>query len=109
MKIVDILIALRKKQYDGRYTLPQDRLLKLLSNQWGHAKPSSTIHHIDRVRVYGIVMSIPKNRPQYERLAGGCTVREHHDDPGFSPKEIFQNIALSFNNDDIEWLMRVDR
>ena len=29
-------------------------------------------------------------------------MRDHHDDPGFSPKEIFQNIALSFNNDDIE-------
>jgi len=46
-------------------------------------------------------MSISANCPWYERLSERCTIRNHVDDPAFSPKEIFQNIATSFNNDTI--------
>ena len=46
-------------------------------------------------------MSIASNRPWYERLAEGCTTRNHIDDPSFSPKQIFQNVALSFNDERI--------
>ena len=91
-------MALRKCQYDGRYTLSQDHPLIMRSNMCRRSKPVASIHSNDKVRVYGIVMSISENRPWYERLSEGCTIRNHVDDPAFSSKEIFQNIATSFNN-----------
>merc|ERR1740124_29560 len=63
VKIVEILMALQKCQYDGRYTLSQDHLLIMRSNIWGRSNPVASIHSNDRVRVYSIVMSISANRP----------------------------------------------
>ena len=34
----------------------------------------------------------------YQRLSEGCTTRQSIDDPNFSPKQIFQTIAFSYNN-----------
>ena len=67
VKIVEIIMKLRKCQYDGRYTLSQDHLLIMLSNMWGRSKIAASIYSNDRVRVYGIVMSISTNQPWYER------------------------------------------
>ena len=46
-------------------------------------------------------MSIDKNRYMYQRLAEGCTTRQSIDNPNFSPKQIFQTIAFSYNNESI--------
>ena len=100
VKIVERLLALRKTK-DDEYVLDQSRIIGILSNVWGSVRPAATIHHNDRVRVFGIVMTIEENRYMYQRLAEGCTTRQSIDDPNFSPKQIFQTIAFSYNNESV--------
>ena len=38
----------------------------------------------------------------YERLVEGCTARHHIDDPSYTPKQIFQKIVFTFNNEKID-------
>ena len=81
--------------------MDQSRTIGILSNIWGSVRPAAIIHHNDRVRVFGIVMTIEENCYMYQRLAEGCTIRQYIDDPNFSPKQIFQTIAFSYNNESI--------
>ena len=101
-KIVERLMAMRCKCQDDRYSLEQDGLLMMLSNMWGPCSPGQTMHHNDRVRVYSIVMSIKSNHPLYQRLEEGCTNCASLEDPSLSPHQIFQQITLLFNNDDLK-------
>ena len=99
VKIVGVILALRKEDEEGNFVLEQTRILQMLSNMWGASKPVNTLHYNDRVRVYGIIMAIPANRHIYQRLAEGCTTRRHLDDPVFNLKQMFQNVALQFNDE----------
>ena len=105
VKIIKGLLALRKRTDSGQYTLSQTKILEMLSNQWGAGSPSTELHHNDRVRVFGILMTIPENREYFQRLAEGVTSRRHIDDPEFSLKQIYQSLAFTFNNESIKIVM----
>ena len=70
-------------------------------NYVGAARPVNIIHHNDCVRVFEIIMTIPEHREIYGRLANGPTAHNQIDDVGYHPKQIFQVVALGFNNDTI--------
>ena len=100
-KIINILLALRKQDTNGIYILDQCRVLSMLSNVWGgeNSGNDTTMHHNDRIRIYGLVMSMDIHRGMFQRLAEGCITRQHLDDPAFSLQQIFQTIAFAFNNE----------
>ena len=76
----------------GKYMLDQGWVLSILSNHWGASGVGSVqIKHNDRVRVYGIVMSLEENRERFQRLAEVCQKRRHLDDPSFSLKKNSDN------------------
>ena len=100
LKIVERLLAMRKMGEEG-YHLDQWRIVGMLSNVWGSIKPAALIHHNDRARVFGIVMTIEENRYMYQRLSVGCVKRQGLDDPEFRPLQIFQTIAFIYNNEKI--------
>jgi len=62
---------------------------------------NSAIYPTDRLRVYGLIMSIDIHRDLFQRLAEGCTRRQHLDDPTYSLKQIFQTVTFAFNNEKI--------
>ena len=101
-KIIGLLLSLRKEQA-GVYVLEQERIIGMLANVWGGDENSddTSLHHNDRIRLFGIIMSIDTNRPIFERLTEGCTSRQKLDDPQFNLKQIFQTLAFSFNNEKI--------
>ena len=87
---------------NGVFMLDQDWMLGILGNYWGATGVGSVqIHFNDRVQIYGIVTSIDSNRDIFQRLAEGRVSRAHLDDPSFSLKHIFQQVAFSFNNKNI--------
>ena len=73
----------------------------ILHNVWGSINPSDTIHHNDRLRTFGIVMSICDNRYMNQRLDENFSARHHVDDPSFPPQQIYQNIVFAFNNEKV--------
>ena len=100
-KIFSRLLALRKQKDDGTYVLDQKQVLLLFQSAWGAGADSNTIHHNDRARLFGIVMSLPQHRLHYERLSKGVQTRADLDDSRMSIQQIFQYIALSFNNEEV--------
>ena len=46
-------------------------------------------------------MTIEENRNIYQRLSEDCTTRQSIDDPVFSPRQIFQSVTFSYNNEHI--------
>ena len=100
-KIFSRLLALRKQKDDGTYVLDQKQVLLLFQSAWGAGADSNTIHHNDRARLFGIVMSLPQHRLHYERLSNGVQTRADLDDSRMSIQQIFQYIALSFNNEEV--------
>ena len=46
-------------------------------------------------------MTRPENRETYQRLAEGVTNRKHLDDPSLGLKQLFQNVALEFSNEEV--------
>ena len=99
-KIVERLLAMRN-MVDGEYTLDQTRVIGILTNVWGSIRPAAILHHNDRVRVFGIVMTIDENRYMYERLARGVGSKDDIDDPKYYPQQINQSIAFHYNNQNI--------
>ena len=63
-RIVERLVAL-KKLVDGVFVLDQHQILVMLHNVWGSINPSDTVHHNDRMRIFGIIMSISDNMYMY--------------------------------------------
>ena len=102
-KIINILLATRKIDTNGTYQLDQGRVIAMLANVWGgdSGEDDSAIHPNDRLRVYGLIMSIEIHRDLFQRLAEGVSRRQHLDDPVYSLKQIFQTIAFAFNNEKI--------
>lgn len=77
-------------------------VLHNLSSFMGESQPAILVlHHNDRVRVYGIGMSIPEYRDIFECLAAGTSKRRQLvDDPMYHLKEIYITGSLLFNNGD---------
>ena len=101
--IINTILAIRKIDSNGVYQLDQGVILGMLANQWGGENCGSdpAMHHNDRIRVYGLVMSLDIHRDIFQRLAKGVGNRTHLDDPAFSLPKIYQTIAFAFNNDKI--------
>ena len=100
VKLVQVMLSTRKL-HNGEYHLDQSTVLDMCSTMWGAARPVNVIHHNDRVRVFGIIMTIPENREIYGRVANGPTGRTQIDDISYHPKQIYQSVALSFNNESV--------
>ena len=82
--------------------LDQDQVLGIMGDHWGTTGVRYVqIHSNDRVRIYGIMMSIDSNRDIFQRLAEECVSRAHLDYPSFLLKQIFQQVAFLFNNEKI--------
>ena len=101
IKLVQVILRTRKL-HNNEYHLEQSKVLDMCSTMWGAARPVNILHHNDRVRVFGILMTIPENRDKFERLANGPKGRNQIDDIGYHPKQIFQDTALGFNNESIK-------
>ena len=100
VKLVQVILC-KRKLIESTYHLEQSIVLDMCSTMWGADKPMSIIHHNDRVRVFGIVMTLPENREMFGRLANGPSTRNQIDDVAYHPKQIFQYFALAFNNESI--------
>ena len=104
-KIMLKLLAMQKlNSNNNHYKLDQLRILDMLQNVWGYAQPSQIIHFNDRLRVFGLIMTLPKNRVYFERLALGVTSKNVLDDGSMQPKQIFQELTFDFCNE----LIRVE-
>ena len=100
-QIINILLALRKVDTNGTYFLYQGRVLSMLESVWGgeNSGYDPAMHHNDRIRVYGLVMSIDIHCCIFQRLAKGIGDCIHLNDPAFSWPQIYQTIVFTFNND----------
>ena len=98
VKLVQVILRTRIMQ-NNEYHLDQLKVLDMCSTMWGAARPVNIIHHNDRIRVFGILMTLPENRDHYERVANGPKGRNQIDDISYHPKQIFQDTALGFNNE----------
>ena len=96
------LLALRQRGPDGKYVLEQSNMVSFLKQIWGKDSVSLTPHVNDCLRLFGIVMSLPDSRFDLQRLCDGVTGRYALDDPTLSLKQIFVEIALAFNNKEVE-------
>ena len=70
----------------------------LLNNLWGGEKIAAEMVGNDKLRVFGLLLGRESNKYILHRLSKGATDRCHLDDPLYSPKEMFQHLALVFNN-----------
>ena len=100
LKILNKLLALRKL-HDGKYHLDQTRILTMFQKIWGAGPKSNVLHPNDRARLFGVVMTLEENREIYEKIALGVRNRADLDDVSMTLEQMFQQIALSFNNEDI--------
>ena len=73
----------------------------MLESYWGDEDAAGTIKDNDKIRLFGIIMSLEKNRNMFEKLSLGVTIRAHVDSPEFSLTEIFADVAIVFNNDEL--------
>ena len=71
-KRVERLLAMRKLlDSSKKYKLDQNIILDMLSNVWGYPTQNKVVHFNNRLRLFGLIITIPRNRPYYKRLAGG--------------------------------------
>jgi len=100
-KIVSTIMALRSQCDDGSYKLSQESFVSTMQNFWGTSAVDLTPHPNDRLRLFGIIMTIPRMRPYFQRLCDGITNLAQLDSPALSIPQIFADIRLAFNNEDI--------
>ena len=101
-RVIERLLAMRKfDESKKEYELEQGEVLTFLHNMWSQGAPSKVLHHNDRLRLFGILMSIPGNRAYFERLALGVADKNVLDDDSFHPKNIFQKLTWDFCNESI--------
>ena len=67
-----------------------------------------TPHHNNRVRLFGIIMSLPEYREVYQKLAEGVTSRHALDSSELNNSQMFQNLAFAFNNKDVKVIIPDD-
>ena len=101
-RIIERLLVMRKySDTTKKYELKQSDVLHFLLNMWGQSTPNKVLHYNDRLRLFGIIMTIPRNRPYFERLAKGVISKNVLDDDDFNPKNIYQRLTWDFSNDSI--------
>ena len=100
-KIVSTIMALRSQCDDGSFKLSQESFVTTMQNFWGTSAVDLTPHPNDRLRLFGIIMTIPRMRPYFQRLCDGITNLAQLDSPSLSIPQIFADIRLAFNNEDI--------
>ena len=100
-KIITRILALRKLGEDGKYAIDQGHFIGQLENVWGSGAIDTAPHHNDRVRLFGIIMTISEYRDTYQKLAEGVKERYALDDPSLNFPEMFQNLAFAFNNKEV--------
>ena len=69
LKIIGRILALSNMNEDGIYTFNQEHFIGKLEDTWGASAIDTTPHHNDRVRLFGIIMTDPKYRESYQKLA----------------------------------------
>lgn len=99
-KIVETIVAMRIL-VNNKYHYDQDRLVNQLHGMWGNDNVSVSVHPNDKLRLFGLIMSIEENRPLFERLACGATERYQLDDASLSLAAIFRKLSFQFGNEDI--------
>ena len=101
-KIIELLLSHRTTSCDdSKFHLDQLRFVMLLNNLWGGEKIAAEMVGNDKLRVFGLLLGRESNKYILHRLSKGVTDRSHLDDPLYSPKEMFQHLALDFNNHEI--------
>jgi len=89
-RIIEQLLAMRKyNDATKKYELDQNKVLEILLNIWDQFSPSKVLHCNDRVRLFGIPMTIPRNHTYFERLAKSIGNKNILDDDAYNPKNIF--------------------
>ena len=58
---------------DNVYHLNQECLIETIHGQWGPASATLAVHDHDKIRLFGILMSLEKNKPQFPQLAKVAT------------------------------------
>ena len=99
-KILEVIVQLRTLD-SNQYKLDQTRLLNFLNGVWGSDQGSLTPHKNDKVRLFGLIMTIEENRPKFQRLAEGHKDWYGMDNVTLSLAEIFRALAFNFSNEDI--------
>ena len=100
MKIIELLLTTRKYDDDlNKYTLDQTRFINLLMSQWGGEKSIADIFDNDKLRVFGLIMLIERNKYILQRLSEGVKERVHIDSPKYARKVMFQKLPFDFSNE----------
>ena len=68
---------------------------------WGASTVNLTPHPNDRLRLFGLLMTLPRLLPHFQRLCDGITARDQLDSVELSSKQIYADIRFAFNNDEI--------
>lgn len=68
-------------------------------SQWSGKKSQAEIGNKNKLRVFGFIMLIAHNKYILQQLSEGVTVRVHIDSPKYSPKVMYETLALDFNNE----------
>ena len=100
-KIVEIILQMRVMS-NNEWHYDQIRLINQLHGMWGNDNSSHSVHHNDKLRLFGLIMTLEENRPMFERLACGCTERYHLDDASLSLASIIRKLSFQFGNEDIK-------
>jgi hypothetical protein len=100
-KIVERIISLRKQREDGAYFLDQCTFVHMFQSVWGSNSVDQTPCPNDRIRIFGIMMTIPTFKPHFQRLCDGITTRAQLDSSELSINQIYVDLALAFNNEEI--------
>ena len=98
-KILELLQIFRKRTDGGSYELDQDMFLNLLFENWGGRQALAQIVDNDKLRVFGLLLTIDKNKYILERLLEGIKDRQQLDDLLYSINAMFQTLVLDYNNE----------
>ena len=74
----------------------------------GWEKLTAEVTDNDNLRLFGILMSIQRNKYILSRLSEGTKERDQLDEFVYSPEEVFQSLELEFNNDKFKVVLPTD-
>lgn len=94
-------MALCSQRDNGSYYLCQDRLLNMLQNVWGTYTVDLTPHPNDMLWLFRIIMILPRMRAHFQRICDGITDLAQLNSPALSLPQIYIDIQVAFNNEDI--------
>ena len=72
-RIIKVILSMRNS-VGTQYSLCQTNLLTILHNQWGGAKQIANITDNDKLRVFGLLMSVERNDYILRRLSEGLFI-----------------------------------